>query len=42
MLELADIAFSLDNVVAGVALSKNYWVVLLGVIIGIGGRNVTL
>jgi tellurite resistance protein TerC len=33
--ELADLAFSLDNVVAAVALSRNLWVVLLGVAIGI-------
>lgn len=33
--ELADLAFSLDNVVAAVGLSKEYWVVLLGVAIGI-------
>lgn len=33
-LELADVAFSLDNVVAGVALSDNYWIVLLGVVVG--------
>lgn len=33
--ELADLAFSIDNVVAAVALSDNYWVVLLGVAIGI-------
>jgi tellurite resistance protein TerC len=34
-IELADLAFSLDNVVAAVALSRNLWVVLLGVAIGI-------
>ena len=33
--ELADLAFSLDNVVAAVSLSEEYWVVLLGVAIGI-------
>ena len=33
--ELADLAFSLDNVVAAVALSRDLWVVLLGVAIGI-------
>lgn len=33
--ELADLAFSLDNVVAAVSLSNEYWVVLLGVAIGI-------
>jgi tellurite resistance protein TerC len=33
--EMADLAFSLDNVVAAVALSEDYWVVLLGVAIGI-------
>jgi tellurite resistance protein TerC len=33
--ELADLAFSLDNVVAAVAISDQYWVVLLGVAIGI-------
>ncbi len=33
--ELADLAFSIDNVVAAVALSDNYWIVLLGVAIGI-------
>jgi len=34
-LELADLAFSLDNVVAAVALSRDLWVVLLGVGLGI-------
>jgi tellurite resistance protein TerC len=33
--ELADLAFSLDNVVAAVALSKVLWVVMLGVALGI-------
>jgi len=33
--ELADLAFSLDNVVAAVALSNQMWVVLLGVALGI-------
>lgn len=33
--ELADLAFSLDNVVAAVSLSNEYWVVLLGVALGI-------
>lgn len=33
--ELADLAFSLDNVVAAVALSDQYWVVMLGVALGI-------
>lgn len=33
--ELADLAFSLDNVVAAVALSKELWVVMLGVALGI-------
>lgn len=33
--ELADLAFSLDNVVAAVSLSQDYWIVLLGVAIGI-------
>jgi tellurite resistance protein TerC len=33
--ELADLAFSLDNVVAAVALSSQLWVVMLGVAIGI-------
>ncbi len=33
--ELADLAFSLDNVVAAVALSSKLWVVMLGVFIGI-------
>jgi tellurite resistance protein TerC len=33
--ELADLAFSLDNVVAAVALSNKFWVVMLGVAIGI-------
>ncbi|MDR7419428.1 MAG: tellurium resistance protein TerC [Armatimonadota bacterium] len=33
--ELADLAFSLDNVVAAVALSRDIWVVLLGVFLGI-------
>jgi tellurite resistance protein TerC len=34
-IELADLAFSVDNVVAAVALSRDLWVVLLGVGIGI-------
>lgn len=33
--ELADLAFSLDNVVAAVALSRILWVVLTGVFLGI-------
>ncbi len=33
--ELADLAFSLDNVVAAVALSDKLWVVMLGVALGI-------
>lgn len=33
--ELADLAFSFDNVVAAVALSGELWVVLLGVFLGI-------
>ncbi|MBE7551808.1 MAG: tellurium resistance protein TerC [Anaerolineales bacterium] len=33
--ELADLAFSLDNVVAAVALSDELWVVLIGVALGI-------
>ncbi len=33
--ELADLAFSIDNVVAAVALSSELWVVLLGVALGI-------
>ncbi len=34
-LELADLAFSLDNVIAAVALSREFWVVLTGVALGI-------
>jgi tellurite resistance protein TerC len=34
-IELADLAFSVDNVVAAVALSRDLWVVLIGVGIGI-------
>lgn len=34
-IELADLAFSLDNVVAAVTLSDRLWVVILGVAIGI-------
>ncbi|MBA3943507.1 MAG: tellurium resistance protein TerC [Herpetosiphonaceae bacterium] len=34
-IELVDLAFSLDNVVAVVSLSQEYWVVLTGVAIGI-------
>jgi tellurite resistance protein TerC len=33
--ELADLAFSLDNVVAAVALSDHLWVVMVGVALGI-------
>jgi tellurite resistance protein TerC len=35
MVELMDLAFSLDNVVAAVSLSDKLWVVMLGVAIGI-------
>jgi tellurite resistance protein TerC len=35
MVELADLVFSLDNVVAAVALSDQIWVVLVGVALGI-------
>lgn len=34
-IELTDLVFSLDNVVAAVALSRHFWVVMLGVAIGI-------
>ena len=34
-IELADLAFSLDNVVAAVALSNAFWVVVVGVALGI-------
>lgn len=34
-IELADLAFSVDNVIAAVALSDELWVVMLGVAIGI-------
>jgi len=34
-IELADLAFSIDNVVAAVALSRELWIVLVGVGIGI-------
>jgi tellurite resistance protein TerC len=34
-IELADLAFSVDNVVAAIALSPELWIVLLGVAIGI-------
>ncbi|MCS7039715.1 MAG: tellurium resistance protein TerC [Anaerolineae bacterium] len=34
-IELADLAFSLDNVVAAVALSSEFWVVMTGVALGI-------
>jgi tellurite resistance protein TerC len=33
--EIADLIFSLDNVVAAVTLSKQFWVVMLGVALGI-------
>jgi tellurite resistance protein TerC len=33
--EMTDLVFSLDNVVAAVALSSHFWVVMLGVAIGI-------
>jgi len=33
--EIADLVFSLDNVVAAVALSNQFWVVMLGVALGI-------
>src|SRR6185503_7640010 len=34
-IELADLAFSLDNVIAAVALSSKLWIVIFGVAIGI-------
>lgn len=34
-IEIIDLVFSLDNVIAAVALSSDYWVVLLGVAVGI-------
>lgn len=35
LIEFADLAFSLDNVVAVVALSQNIWIVIVGVFISI-------
>lgn len=35
LIELADLAFSLDNIVAAVSLSDRLWVVIIGVFIGI-------
>lgn len=35
LVELTDLAFSIDNVIAAVALSSNLWVVVTGVFIGI-------
>lgn len=35
LVELADLAFSLDNVVAAVSLSSELWVVMIGVALGI-------
>lgn len=35
MVEIMDLAFSIDNVFAAVALSNNFWVIMLGVAIGI-------
>jgi tellurite resistance protein TerC len=35
LVELADLAFSIDNVVAAVALSDRLWVVMIGVALGI-------
>lgn len=37
--ELADLAFSLDNVIAAVALSPKFWIVVLGVFIGIAAMR---
>ena len=34
-IELADLAFSIDNVIAAVSLSKHLWIVIFGVAIGI-------
>ena len=34
-IELADLAFSLDNVIAAVSLSSHLWIVIIGVAIGI-------
>lgn len=35
MVELVDLVFSIDNVFAAVALSDKFWVIMLGVAIGI-------
>jgi tellurite resistance protein TerC len=37
--ELADLAFSIDNVIAAVALSPKFWVVVVGVFIGIAAMR---
>jgi tellurite resistance protein TerC len=39
-LEMVDLAFSLDNVVAAVALSRELWVVMTGVFLGIVAMRV--
>lgn len=39
MVELTDLAFSIDNVIAAVALSPNLWVVITGVFIGIAAMR---
>lgn len=35
MVELMDIAFSVDSILAAVSLTQNYWVVMLGGVLGI-------
>ncbi len=35
LVEVMDLAFSIDNVFAAVALSKNFWIIMAGVAIGI-------
>lgn len=37
--ELADLAFSIDNVIAAVALSPKFWIVVVGVFIGIAAMR---
>jgi YkoY family integral membrane protein len=39
LVEIMDLAFSIDNVFAAVAISNNYWVVIAGVFIGIAAMR---
>ena len=35
MIELTDLAFAVDSILAAVALTSNYWVIVIGGLIGV-------